>query len=408
MGRRRVMPPPIPSTPPCAPKGRTQMDTLIPFDYGTLRVVWWVLLGALLIGFAVMDGFDLGVAALLPVVAKTDTERRIVINVVGPVWEGNQVWLITAGGAIFAAWPLLYAASFSGFYLAMMLVLLALILRPVGFKYRSKMEGTRWRNRWDAVLCFSGVLASLVFGVAMGNIILGVPFTYDAMTLRPMYEGHFFQLFMPFALLAGVLSVVMLAMHGAVLLAWRTDDPVSSRARNWGRLCAVLTAALFVAGGFWVAGGVAGHTITSAVDMAAPSDPMLKSVSVQTGAWMANYAKWPWMWIAPALGVAGAVLAALLLTVRANMLAFLASSTSIAGVILTVGFSLFPFIMPSSSNPKAGLTVWDGSSSHLTLWIMVIAVAIFLPIVTLYTGWVYRVMRGKVTHESVGDTPNSY
>ena len=384
------------------------MDTLIPFDYGTLRVVWWALMGALLIGFAVMDGFDLGVAALLPVVAKTDAGRRIVINVVGPVWEGNQVWLITAGGAIFAAWPLLYAASFSGFYLAMMLVLLALILRPVGFKYRSKMEGTRWRNRWDAVLCFSGVLASLVFGVAMGNVILGVPFTYDAVTLRPMYEGHFFQLFMPFALLAGVLSVVMLTMHGAVLLAWRTDDPVSSRARNWGRLCAMLTAVLFVAGGFWVAGGVPGHAITSVVDPAAPSDPMLKSVSVQTGAWMANYAKWPWMWIAPALGVAGAVLAALLLTVRANMLAVLSSSTSIAGVILTVGFSLFPFIMPSSSNPKAGLTVWDGSSSHLTLWIMVIAVAIFLPIVTLYTAWVYRVMRGKVTHDSVGDTPNSY
>ncbi|CAB3876089.1 cytochrome d ubiquinol oxidase subunit II [Achromobacter mucicolens] len=384
------------------------MDTLIPFDYGTLRVVWWVLLGALLIGFAVMDGFDLGVAALLPVVAKTDAERRIVINVVGPVWEGNQVWLITAGGAIFAAWPLLYAASFSGFYLAMMLVLLALILRPVGFKYRSKMEGTRWRNRWDAVLCFSGVVASLVFGVAMGNIVLGVPFTFDAVTLRPIYEGHFFQLFMPFALLAGVLSVVMLAMHGAVLLAWRTDDPVSARARNWGRLCAVLTAVLFVAGGFWVAGGVPGHAITSAVDMSAPSDPMLKTVSVQTGAWMANYAKWPWMWIAPALGVAGAVLAALLLTVRANMLAFLSSSASIAGVILTVGFSLFPFIMPSSTNPKAGLTIWDGSSSHLTLWIMVIAVAIFLPIVTVYTGWVYRVMRGKVTHDSVGDTPNSY
>jgi len=366
------------------------------------------LMGALLIGFAVMDGFDLGVAALLPVVAKTDAERRIVINVVGPVWEGNQVWLITAGGAIFAAWPLLYAASFSGFYLAMMLVLLALILRPVGFKYRSKMEGTRWRNRWDAVLCFSGVLASLVFGVAMGNVILGVPFTYDAVTLRPMYEGHFFQLFMPFALLAGVLSVVMLTMHGAVLLAWRTDDPVSSRARNWGRLCAMLTAVLFVAGGFWVAGGVPGHAITSVVDPAAPSDPMLKSVSVQTGAWMANYAKWPWMWIAPALGVAGALLAGLLLTVRANMLAFLSSSASIAGVILTVGFSLFPFIMPSSVNPKAGLTVWDGSSSHLTLWIMVIAVAVFLPIVTLYTAWVYRVMRGKVTHDSVGDTPNSY
>jgi len=205
-----------------------------------------------------------------------------------------------------------------------------------------------------------------------------------------------------------VLSVVMLAMHGAVLLAWRTEDPISSRARNWGRLLALLTVALFVAGGFWVAGGLNGHVITSAVDMKGPSDPMLKTVAVQAGAWMANYAKWPLMWIAPALGVAGAVLVLLLLSVRAHVLSFLASALSITGVILTVGFSLFPFLMPSSTNPQAGLTVWDASSSHLTLWIMVIAVVIFLPIVTLYTAWVYRVMRGKVTHDSVGDTPNSY
>ena len=350
------------------------MDALIPFDYATLRVVWWVLLGALLIGFAVMDGFDLGVAALLPLVAKTDVERRVVINVVGPVWEGNQVWLITAGGAIFAAWPLLYAASFSGFYLAMMLALIALILRPVGFKYRSKMEGTRWRNTWDGVLCFSGVVASLVFGVAVGNIILGVPFTFDEAALRMVYQGHFYQLFTPFALLAGVLSVAMLAMHGAVLLALAHRGRGGQPRPQWGRLCALLTAALFVAGGFWVAGGLNGHVITSAVDMQGPSDPMLKTVSVQAGAWMANYAKWPLMWIAPALGVAGALLALLLLT-----LAFLASALSIAGIILTAGFSLFPFLMPSSSNPRAGLTVWDASSSHMTLWIMVIAVAIFLP-----------------------------
>lgn len=383
------------------------MDSLIPLDLETLRVIWWVLLGALLIGFAVMDGFDLGVAALLPVVAKTDAERRVVINVVGPVWEGNQVWLITAGGAIFAAWPLLYAASFSGFYLAMMLVLVALILRPVAFKYRSKMEATRWRNCWDYVLCFCGVVASLVFGVAMGNIILGVPHGFDPASLRPMYAGHFFQLFMPFALLAGVLSVVMLGMHGAVLLAWRTGDPVSSRARKWGQLLALLTAVLFAAGGFWVA-QLNGHVITSTIDPNALVSPLAKTVELREGGWLANFARWPLMWIAPALGVGGALLTLVLLTLRANVLSFLASSLSITGVILTVGFALFPFIMPSSSNPSAGLTIWDASSSQLTLWIMVIATAIFLPIITVYTAWVYRVMRGKVTIESVTGTPNSY
>ena len=179
-----------------------------------------------------------------------------------------------------------------------------------------------------------------MFGVAVGNIILGVPFTFDEAALRMVYQGHFYQLFTPFALLAGVLSVAMLAMHGAVLLAWRTEGVVASRARNWGRLCALLTAALFVAGGFWVAGGLNGHVITSAVDMQGPSDPMLKTVSVQAGAWMANYAKWPLMWIAPALGVAGALLALLLLTARAHMLAFLASALSIAGIILTAGFAV--------------------------------------------------------------------
>lgn len=384
------------------------MDSLIPLDYATLRIIWWVLLGALLIGFAVMDGFDLGVAALLPLVGKTDAERRIVINVVGPVWEGNQVWLITAGGAIFAAWPLLYAASFSGFYLAMMLALVALILRPVAFKYRSKMEATRWRNIWDGVLCFSGVVAALVFGVAVGNILLGVPFTYDPSTLRMTYGGHFYQLFSPFALLAGVLSVMMLTMHGAVMLAWRTNDPISSRARGWGMLTALLSVVLFVAGGFWIAGGIGGHVITSVVDMHAPSDPMIKTVAVQQGAWMANYAKWPLFWIAPALGVAGALLVILFLSIRANVMSFLASSVSISGIILTVGFSMFPFLMPSSSHPNAGLTVWDASSSLVTLWIMLIAVVIFLPIVTVYTAWVYHVMRGKVTNETVADSPNSY
>lgn len=383
------------------------METLIPFDYATLRVIWWVLLGLLLIGFAVMDGFDLGVAALLPVVARTDTERRVVINVVGPVWEGNQVWLITAGGAIFAAWPLLYAASFSGFYLAMMLVLVALIVRPVGFKYRSKMEGTRWRNTWDGVLCASGVVAALVFGVAMGNLIVGVPFGFDTNTLRPEYHGHFYQLFTPFALLAGVVSVLMLVMHGAIVLAWRTDGAVAERSRQVGRIAAVLTAVLFAAGGFWVA-GMDGHVITNSVNTMAASNPALKEVAVQAGNWMVNYERWPVAWVAPALGVGGALVAALLLSVRVHWLAFIVSSLAIAGVIFTVGIALFPFLMPSSTAPNLGLTIWDASSSHLTLWIMLVGVAIFLPIVTIYTAWVYRVMRGKVTTDSISGTPNSY
>lgn len=385
------------------------MDTsLIPLDYGTLRVLWWALLGVLLIGFAIMDGFDLGVAALLPAVARTDEERRIMLNLVGPVWEGNQVWLITGGGAIFAAWPLLYAASFSGLYLAMMLLLVALIVRPVGFKYRSKLPDARWRANWDIVLCLSGLVASLVFGVAMGNLLLGLPFGADPRTLRPVYEGHLFQLFTPFALLAGLVSVTMLLAHGAALLSWRTTGQVPVRAARLGRWLALACALLFALGGFWVAKGLMGHVISSPVDPDAVSNPALKQVSLQAGAWLQNFERWPWMWAGPVLGVGGSLLAALLLWRGGGMAAFLATSASIAGIILTTGFALFPFLMPSSLDPALGLTVWDASSSHLTLWVMLLAAALFMPIIIGYTSWVYRVMRGPVTAETVSGNPQAY
>ena len=215
------------------------MDT-IPLDYATLRLIWWLLLGILLIGFAVMDGFDLGVATLLPAVARTDEERRIVLNVIGPVWEGNQVWLILGGGAIFAAFPPLYAVSFSGFYIAMFLILVALILRPVGFKFRSKVPDPRWRAAWDWALFVSGLVPALVFGVAMGNVLLGVPFHFDD-TLRIFYEGGLFGLLTPFALLCGLVSVAMLVMHGAAMLAMKTSGAIAERARRYGSLAALAT-----------------------------------------------------------------------------------------------------------------------------------------------------------------------
>lgn len=381
--------------------------SMIPLDYATLRVVWWLLLGVLLIGFAVMDGFDLGVAALLPVVARTDEERRVALNLVGPVWEGNQVWLITGGGAVFAAWPLLYAAAFSGLYLAMLLLLVALILRPAGFKYRSKLPDPRWRRNWDALLCASGLVASLVFGVAMGNLLLGLPFGVEAGSLRPVYEGNLFQLFTPFALLAGLVSVAMLGAHGAALLAWRTDGLIAARARRIGAVLALACGVLFALAGVLVA-SMDGHVIAGTVDVSAASNPALKAVEVVGGGWMHNFSRWPWMWLAPVLGVAGSLLAAVLLWRGARVSAFLATSTAITGVILTVGFALFPFLMPSSLQPGMGLTVWDASSSHFTLWVMLLATVVFLPIVVFYTGYVYRVMRGTVTPESVSENPNAY
>ena len=370
-------------------------------DYDVLRVIWWVLLGVLLIGFAVMDGFDLGTGMLLPFLGKTDVERRVIINAVGPTWEGNQVWLILGGGAIFAAWPQLYAISFSGFYLAMFAVLVCLILRPVAFKFRSKREGAAWRNGWDWVLTLSGWGAALVFGVAMGNVLLGVPFRL-APDMRIYWDGSFFDLFTPFALLCGLVSLTMLLMHGAAWLVFKTEGAVQARATRWGMVAAVLTTVLYVIAGVWLA-KLSGFVLTEAMSTTGPSNPMLKSAAVGQGAWLANYAKQPALWIVPALGVLMPLLAVLGMKLRREWLGLLSSGLAIAGIVLSVGVSMFPFILPSSVNPQFSLMVWDASSSHLTLFIMLVCTVIFLPIILAYTSWVYHIMRGKVRVEAISE-----
>lgn len=375
------------------------LHTLI--DYETLRVIWWGLLGVLLIGFAVTDGFDLGTGTLLPFVAKTDTERRVVINAVGPVWEGNQVWLILGGGAIFAAWPPLYAVSFSGFYLAMFAVVFALILRPVAFKYRSKRENPAWRTTWDWALFIGGFVPALIFGVAVGNVLQGVPFRLEN-DLRIFYEGTtLFELLNPFALLCGLLSVAMLIMHGASWLMVKTEGPVAARSRTFGSIAAIATVVIFALGGLWLWAGIDGFRITSAIVTDGPSNPLAKAVVQAEGAWFDNYAEYPWMMIAPALGFAGAALALVLFRARREVPTLLASAMSIIGIISTVGLSMFPFILPSSIAPGASLTVWDASSSHLTLFIMLVVTAFFIPLIVAYTSWVYRVLWGKVDKNEI-------
>lgn len=374
-------------------------------DYETLRIIWWLLIGVLLIGFAVMDGFDLGVAMWLPWLGRTDIERRVIINSIGPTWEGNQVWFILGGGALFAAWPMLYALSFSGFYLAMLVVLLALILRPVGFKYRSKLPHSGWRSFWDWCLFIGGFVPALIFGVAVGNVLQGVPFYFDD-TLRPMYTGDFLSLLNPFALLCGLVSVSMLAMHGAFFLQVKTEGPIQKRARICAISTALLTIALFVAGGFWVYYAVDGYVVTSAIAHDGPSNPLYKEVSKQAGAWFTNYQLLPIMQLVPIISIVAALLAIILC--RFVKTAFVFSAVSVAALIATFGVSMFPFLLPSSTTPKASLIVWDSSSSQLTLFIMLIATVIFLPIILAYTAWVYRVLRGKVNEETVLGQDSSY
>lgn len=378
----------------------------IPLDYETLRLIWWLLLGVLLIGFAIMGGRDLGVGALLPFVARTDEERRVLLNLIGPTWEGNQVWLILGGGAIFAAFPPLYAVSFSGFYLAMIVILLALILRPVGFKFRGKIEDPRWRSAWDWGLFIGGFVPALIMGVAVGNVLLGAPFHFDD-SMRIFYTGNFFQLLMPFALLAGLVSLGMIVTHGATLILGRTEGILAQRAQAYGIWAGLGTLALFALGGVWVA-FMNGYAVTSAIDPNGPINPLGKTVELVQGGWLSNYGTYPWMMAAPVLGFAGMALAVLGLMGRYRWLAYLGSSAGIFGIVATAGVSVFPFFLPSSTMPNAGLTLWDASSSHMTLFIMLLATLVFLPIVLLYTAWVFRVMRGTVTPESLGKNPNAY
>jgi cytochrome d ubiquinol oxidase subunit II len=373
------------------------------FDYLTLKLIWWLLVGVLLIGFAIMDGHDMGVGTLLPFLGKDDTDRRVMINTVAPHWDGNQVWFITAGGAIFAAWPVVYATAFSGMYWALLLVLFALFFRPVGFDYRSKLEDARWRSVWDYGLFAGSAVPALVFGVAFGNLFQGVPFHFDE-SMRSYYTGSFWALLNPMALLFGVVSLSLLTLQGATFLAHRTEGQLQERALKAAGLFAIVLLVAFCAAGFWVS-RIDGFVIKSIGDVGTALNPMMKEVVREQGAWFGNYQKLPLLWLIPALGCLGAL--GVIVLARRTLLAFVASSVSCLSVILTAGVALFPFVLPSSTTPAASLTAWDACSSYTTLNVMFWVALIFTPIVLAYTGWAYHVMAGKVTREYIATNDKS-
>ncbi len=375
-------------------------------DYEVLRFIWWLLIGILLIGFAVTDGFDMGVGMLTRFLGRNDTERRVMINSIAPHWDGNQVWLITAGGALFAAWPMVYAAAFSGFYVAMILVLSALFFRPVGFDYRSKIEDMRWRGMWDWGIFIGSFVPPLVIGVAFGNLLQGVPFHADEY-LRLFYTGNFFQLLNPFGLLAGVVSVAMILTQGATYLQMRTTGELHLRARVTAQITALVTLVTFALAGVWVVYGIDGYVVTSTLDHAAASNPLTKEVARQAGAWLVNFNNTPVLWLIPALGVALPLLTVLFSRLEKGAWAFLFSSLTLACIILTAGVAMFPFIMPSSTVPNASLTMWDATSSLLTLKLMTFVALVFVPIILAYTSWCYYKMFGRITKEQIENNSTS-
>jgi len=375
-------------------------------DYAALKFIWWALIGFLWIGFAVTVGFDLGVAMILRYVGRTDLERRVAINAVAPHWDGNQVWLVLAAGALFAVWPNVYATAFSGMYLAMMILLFFLIGRPPAFDYRSKLPNERWRNFWDWVLVITGFVPPLIFGVAAGNLLLGMPFEFDDY-IRGSWEGGFLDLLHPFAVLAGLLAIAMFLMQGATYLMIRSDAKVYSRAQTVAKVASLLVIVLFAIEGVWIAFGIEGMRVTGGLEPGGIANPTLKTVELGIGAWMDNYTKYPLMMIAPALGFTGAIGALLFSKFNKTSLAFWASSLSIIGIILTLGFSLFPFIMPSSLNPNHGFTVWDAVGTELTLTVSFWSAIVFVPLILMYTSWCYKKMWGPQTVESIKENEHS-
>lgn len=373
-------------------------------DYELIRIIWWVLIGVLFIGFLIMDGHDMGVGILSLIIGKTNIERRIAINSVAPHWDGNQVWFVTLGGAIFAAWPLIYSVVFSGLYIAMMLILWTLFLRPVAFEYRSKIDKANWRTICDITLFIASFVPPLIFGITFGNILQGLPFRFDN-ELHSFYYGSFVQLLNPFALMCGVISVLMITGHGANYLVIKTEGNLQNRAIKASIICNILSLILFIVGGILISqmnGYIINYINTNNV-----SNPLLKSVSVIKSGWLNNYNNLPLLYLIPTLSVFTNILSSILIHKKYAKTAFIASSIYMSSIIFTVGSSMFPFLLPSTIDYNSSLTMWDATSSQYTLNIMFIVTLIFIPIILTYTAWAYKIMNGKLTESKIKENSNS-
>ncbi len=375
--------------------------------YVALKVLWWLLLGVLLMGLAIMVGMDMGVGTILRYVGRTDGERRVALNIIGPHWDGNQVWFILGGGAIFAAWPVIYATAFSGLYVVMLLLLWTMIIRPLGFEYRSKLTSARWRNAWDWGLFVSGFVPMLVFGAAIGNALQGFPFHFE-WNMVSVYTGSFISLFNPFAILAGLLSVAMSVYMGAAMLMMRGEGALYERSRYVLSIAGPAALALFALGGVWVF-FMQGYTLSGATPGSHPNplDPAV-SVTLSSGGWLSNFAAQPLLWLLPLLTFVAVALGTLAARGGKPILAWWLGALGWIGILGTVGAAMFPFMMPSSTYPAQSLTVWNASSSEHTLKWMTAWTLVYVPAVLAYTSWAFWVMRGKVKLERVQADDHAY
>lgn len=376
-------------------------------DYVVLKFIWWFFIFALFTLFFIFGGRDFGACMLLPWIGKNDDERRMIINSIGTTWDGNQVWFITAGGATFAAWPMVYATAFSGLYIALILVLLTLILRPPGFDFRSKLPHVAWRKTWDWALFFSGFVPSLVFGVALGNIFLGFPYHFNN-NMQSFYEGGFWGLINPLSVVFGVASLAILTLQGGLFIQHKLPQQIAERARKVNMLAAVVFVLAFVVLGWWLSTKVSGFTITKMPDKETSLIPLMKTVALVPSGWLANYQALPMLWGFPITTLFMILGAFLCVCARMAGIGLILNSVAIFTASATAAIALFPFVFPSSTHPSHSLTMWDATSSHLTLNYMFWAAVVFLPIIWGYTFFAFHVFRGKINKEEVIEAPESY
>lgn len=342
-------------------------------SHAVLQNIWFLLIGVLLTGYAVLDGFDLGAGVLLPLVARSDRERRMVFHAIGPFWDGNEVWLLTGGGALFAAFPHVYATVFSGFYLALMLVLFALIFRAVSFEFRSRVESPRWRAFWDGALCAGSLVPALLLGVAVGNVMRGVP-----LTASMEYAGSFLTLLNPFSLLVGVTGLAMFVTHGAIYLMNKANGAVAERARKWA-----------------LRGWTALLVLTVLTGAAARWDAPARFQD-----------KPAVIWALPILVLLLLAGTRVFLAQRRPGRAFLTSSLTIGGLMALFGAACYPYLLPVRNAVDIagyqGLSIFNASASQLTLLTMLIIALIGVPIMLAYTAYIYHIFRGKAVVEEEG------
>jgi cytochrome d ubiquinol oxidase subunit II len=378
------------------------------FDYVTLKVIWWVLVGAVLILYATTAGFDFGVTLMLPFLkrkakfADNDNERRVLLNTISATWDGNQTWLVFAGGALFVIWPVVYSSIFSGLYAAMLFILWSFFLRPPGFDYRGKLPSEAWRKMWDWSLFISAFFPVLIFGLIIGNLFVGMPFKFDPITLRSYYEGNFFDLLNVFGIVCALASLFMCLMHGSAHLNRRTEGGLSCYFRKLHCWFSLVFLILMTVGGVLLAFKVNGYHLVS--QAAIPTyHPLSNVVSVSIGGWFKSMQVHAWKWVAPVLVYVAVILSILTERVGKGGLSFWLSSISVAATVITFGSTLFPFLVPSSLDPAQSQTVWDAVSSHYTLMGMLYITVVMLIIIITYKFLGYGAMWNKKSTLSVED-----